>query len=110
MRLSFVPGFFLSFLGVAVAHEVTVFNYSGSNLVVVLSFPVGKSSIEWPYGDTNMVFTHNGFLYSFPVTNDFQLTVDQVNVSGSMSLVHRMVFHGLWPGQHHSHSFGGSDC
>lgn len=65
----------------AIAHEITVFNLSGSNLVAgALVFPVGKTEFIWPYDETNLVFDHAGYSYSFPVAGDFHLTIDSVSV------------------------------
>ena len=75
-------GIFWLFLTVsAVAHEITVFNYSGGNVTAgQMTFPAGQSTFMWPYSQTNFVFTHRNVLYSFPVDQDFHLLIDRQRV------------------------------
>ena len=71
----------------AVAHEITIFNFSGGNVTAApLTFPVGQSSFTWPYAQTNLVFTYRGVTYSFPVAQDFHLLIDRNNVYQTLVL------------------------
>lgn len=81
-------GVFVVFFGVsALAHEVTVFNFSGGTVTAgPLNVPVGQWSFTWPYAQSNWVFTYRGTTYSFPVTQDFHLLIDRTQVYQTLVL------------------------
>ena len=70
-----------------VAHEITVFNFSGGNVTAgPVSLPAGQTSFTWPYAQTNWIFTYRGTTYWFPVTQDFQLLIDRTQVFQTLVL------------------------